>query len=106
MTNSGDLVPSSDVTGVNFVALSTDDENFPKLLDQIFREQGVRYRISTEEADELDQMDWVVLFKDQLDILRKSDDWQQIFNTLLQIRHYAQTALISHVRKSLDDLAA
>ena len=107
MTKVGDLVLRDKVKRkVDIMALTNPEEQLPKVLDQIFREQDVRYRISTEEADRLSLTDWVVLFKEQIDTLRVSDDWQEIFNAFLQIRHFAQRALISHVRKSLDDQAA
>ena len=107
MTRTGDLILKDNVKRkVDVMSLTNPEEQLPRVLDQIFREQDVRRRIDTEEADQFSLTDWIVLFRDELDTLRVSDDWQEIFNAFLQIRHFAQRALISHVRKSLDDQAA
>jgi hypothetical protein len=79
--------------------------NSPKeILNQIIAAAPKRF-FSAEESDEMEVTDWISEVKGELDILRRSDDEDEIFKAFNQIRHLSIQALMSQVRRDLAEAA-
>lgn len=86
---------------VEFTRIVTTMEH-EDLMRKLFADAQVKQRLSPDEADSMEGLDWVSAFKPELDILRHSEDDIDVFRALLQIRYLATAALLAQARKGLD----